>query len=123
MDKRQLQRFKKKLLAMREQLIARIQAAEGESLGTSRREASGDLSGYPIHMADAGCDNYLADADLVIAGNNIEALHELDEALMRIKEGTYGICRNCGQDISPKRLSAVPYTRTCYECASRAEKG
>jgi RNA polymerase-binding transcription factor DksA len=121
MDRPGLSDFKARLLAMRRELVGRLEAAENESLHKSRRDAAGDLSGYPLHMADAGSDNYLSQADLTIAGSAAEALQMLDEALRRIEEGTYGVCRNCGQDIADQRLRALPHARTCYECASRAE--
>ena len=50
------------------------------------------------------------------------ALQEIDEALDRIEEGTYGICETCGEKISQKRLSAKPSARTCLKCAEQMEE-
>jgi DnaK suppressor protein len=49
-------------------------------------------------------------------------LLQIDAALARIDAGEYGICRDCGQDIDPRRLAAVPYALLCTECASRSER-
>jgi DnaK suppressor protein len=49
-------------------------------------------------------------------------LVQIDAALARIEAGEYGICRDCGQDIDPRRLAAVPYALLCTECASRSEQ-
>ncbi len=45
----------------------------------------------------------------------------IDEALIRVEDGTYGVCAECGVEISEKRLEAVPFARLCVECQSREE--
>jgi DnaK suppressor protein len=57
-----------------------------------------------------------------MASTKQEALQEIDEALDRIEEGTYGICETCGEKISQKRLSAKPSARTCLKCAEQMEE-
>lgn len=47
--------------------------------------------------------------------------NQIDEALRRLNEGTYGICEDCGRPISPERLKAVPFARRCVECQRKAE--
>lgn len=49
-------------------------------------------------------------------------LVQIDAALARIEAGEYGICRDCGQEIDPRRLTAVPYALLCTECAARSER-
>jgi RNA polymerase-binding transcription factor len=50
-------------------------------------------------------------------------IQHIDAALQRIEGGEYGICRDCGADIDPRRLAALPYAVLCTECATRREKG
>lgn len=47
--------------------------------------------------------------------------NQIDEALRRLNEGTYGICEDCGRQITPERLKAVPFARRCVECQRKAE--
>ena len=52
-----------------------------------------------------------------------QMLLQIEDALSRIKEGTYGRCSNCGNPIAPQRLEAVPWARFCIDCQEKAEKG
>jgi DnaK suppressor protein len=54
-----------------------------------------------------------------LAGNLRESLTDVEAALVKMENGTFGICENCGQPISPDRLEAKPAARLCMECASR----
>jgi RNA polymerase-binding transcription factor DksA len=55
----------------------------------------------------------------VLANSIQEALADVDRAIQKLDEGTYGRCESCGADISEARLEAMPATRYCIECASR----
>lgn len=79
--------------------------------GTLIRDASEEQPAYSLHIADAGTDNYDRDFALGIASAEQEALYEIDQALNRIREGTYGVCELTGKPIEPERLKAVPWTR------------
>ena len=91
------------------------------SLSKSQRDSSGDLSGYAFHMADAGTDTYEREfvGNLVTAEQKI--LFEIDEALRRIKNLTYGICMKCEKNIRKTRLQIVPYARLCTKCKEKME--
>lgn len=75
------------------------------------REASEEQPAYSLHMADAGTDTYDRDFALSIASSEQEALYEIDQALNRIRSGTYGKCELTGKPIEPERLKAIPWTR------------
>src|SRR5262249_45226392 len=58
------------------------------------------------------------DALGAIENSEIHEIHQIQEALKRISEGTYGICAHCGEDIDPKRLEALPTATRCILCAA-----
>ena len=88
----------------------------------SQKDAAGDISGYTYHMADIATDNYDREFSLDLASLDHNNLYELDDALKRIEEGTYGICQDCKCIISKTRLKAVPQARLCIKCQKKREK-
>lgn len=120
--KRDLSRFKKLLEEFRKRAVGGLTHLEKDSLKLSQRDASGDLSGYSFHMADQATDNFDREFSLDLASNEQQVLNQIDEALRKIDEGTYGICENCSKLISQKRLLAVPYTKLCIKCQEEEEK-
>ena len=75
----------------------------------------------PLHPADMGTDNFDEELDLALLENEQQLLVDIDDALARIKAGTYGRCENCHREIPRERLEAVPYARYCLRCAKRLE--
>ena len=122
LNKKQCEDFKKRILQLKEEIIAEIKHIADDTLKKSQKEASGDISGYTYHMADVATDTYDREFSLGIASNEREILYELDDALKRIEEGTYGICEDCKTMIAKKRLVAVPYARLCVKCQVKKEK-
>ena len=59
---------------------------------------------------------------MLLGGREREKIHSIDEALLRIDEGDYGICEECDEDIPLGRLKAMPFTRHCVKCKSDLEK-
>jgi RNA polymerase-binding protein DksA len=121
MDKRTREKFKKMLLAMREELTGGIVRHSEDTLSSSQRDSSGDLSGYSLHMADMGSDTFQRDLELGLVTREHEMLYKIDEALRMIEEGTYGKCEECGQAIPETRLRAVPFARLCVPCQEKEE--
>ncbi len=122
LDKKDLERFKKILETIRARLAGDLKHLEGDSLNTSQRDASGDLSGYSFHMADMATDNFDREFTLGLASNEQQGLNLIDNALRKIKEGTYGVCEECSKPISQKRLLAVPHAPLCIKCQELEEK-
>jgi RNA polymerase-binding transcription factor DksA len=115
-------RYFKQLIEMREQIRQGLDLHTQETLKRSSKEDSGDLSGYSQHMADAGTDTFDRDFALSLVSSEQELLYEIEEALKRIRNGTYGICEITNLPISADRLAAVPFTRYSLEGQKELEK-
>ena len=114
-----IRKFKALLLAKRNEILGNVTSMESETL---RRERS-DLSNLPIHMADLGTDNSEIENIIGLMSSERKMLSEIDDALGRIEEGTYGICEGNGEPIPKPRLNAIPWARYCVPCATLLEKG
>jgi len=115
-------KYKKLLLDLRDHLIDGVNFLASDNLKRSHRDASGELSGYSLHMADAGTDTFDREFALSLVSNEQEAIYEIGEALKRIEEGTYGLCQMCEKSVRKERLEAVPFARLCVQCQSGIEK-
>jgi len=121
MTKQQLKQFRQALLGERAKFAGELRAIAKEA-SKNPREASGDLSGYTVHMADMSADTYERELSMNIASSEQEVLYQIDEALKRIEEGTYGVCQQCAKPIGLSRLKAVPYTSMCISCQRAKEQ-
>ena len=121
MTKLELDRYKKLLLKKKEEILQAVKHIEQDTLSQSQREASGDLSGYTLHMADIATDSYDREFSLGLASNAQQILYEIDEALKRVKEKSFGDCTLCDKPIPRKRLRAIPYAGLCIACQSKEE--
>jgi RNA polymerase-binding protein DksA len=77
----------------------------------------------PSDMADVGTDAFEQELTLDLLGNEKKVLEQIDAALKRIEDGSYGRCEECGRNISKARLAAIPYAALCVRCAAKAENG
>jgi len=118
-SKKELKEFREILLAKRSELAGDIESVETEAL---RGDGSGSLSHLPQHMADQGTDTFDQALALDIAATQRTLLREIDAALARIDEGTYGICERLGIAIDPERLRNTPWVRFSIEAAKRLER-
>jgi DnaK suppressor protein len=112
----------KDLQKLRTQVKESLEFHTEETLNRSAKEDSGDLSGYGQHQADAGTDNYDRDFTLSLVSDEQELLFEIEEAIKRIHQGTYGICEVTGKPIAKERLNAVPFARYSLEGQIEYEK-
>lgn len=122
LKKNDLDHFRKLLQVTRKKIVGDLNHLEKDSLNLSQRDASGDLSGYSLHMADMATDNFDREFNLGLASSEQQILNQIDEALRKMDEGKYGVCETCSKPISQKRLLAVPYARFCIKCQSEEEK-
>lgn len=113
--------FKKLLLTLRGRLVGKVDSMQDEALKRSRQDASGDLSNVPIHMADVGTDNYERDLMIELIENGEEGLRNIDTALEKMDDGSYGVCEICSKKINKERLKAVPYAKLCIDCQREEE--
>jgi RNA polymerase-binding protein DksA len=119
----EIERFEQMLLEKRREIVGDVNEMQDEALRKSRLDASGDLSSMPIHMADIGTDNYEQEFALELMDSERKLLREIDDALERIQQGTYGICEGTGKPIPKARLRAQPWARYRVEYARMLEEG
>jgi DnaK suppressor protein len=117
LSKEEIESYRRQLLALKKRLGGDLTELEQEALRPAGGEAAGNLSDVPVHPADLGTDNYEEELALELMENEEQILEEIDDALERIEQGTFGRCEECGQEIAKERLDAVPYTRYCTQHA------
>jgi len=86
------------------------------------KDAREEQPAFSLHMADAGTDSFDRDLGLSRISSEQDAVYEIDEALQRIRRGTYGICELTGEPIEHERLAAIPWTRFCAEAEKQLER-
>jgi RNA polymerase-binding protein DksA len=121
MASKDLKKYKILLLKEREKIGGGLNHIAQDTLKTSQKDASGDLSGYSFHMADQASDNYEVEFSLGRASEEQDLLYSIDEAIKRVQDGTYGSCSLCGKQIPKKRLTAIPHAELCIICQSKNE--
>jgi len=120
--KKELNEFKKIILKRKEEIDDEIKHISDDTLKKSQKDASGDISGYTYHMADVATDNYDREFSLGLASNDRKSLYELNDALKKVEDGTFGICEDCQRLITKIRLKAVPQARLCVKCQEKRDK-
>lgn len=115
-------KYYKLLIDLRGHVSDEINLHTADTLKHSSREDSGDLSSYGNHQADAGTDTFDRDFALSLVSSEQDALNEIEEAIVRIKDGTYGVCEVTGKAIPAARLTAVPFARYSVEGQVEHEK-
>jgi len=120
LTKRDLGMFRRMLLEKRREIVGDMSGIEAEALKTDRDESKGDISDHP---ADAGTDNFEQEFSLGLLESERVILGEIDEALGRLDEGTYGVCLGTGKPIGKPRLKARPWAKYCIDYARMIEKG
>lgn len=122
LDREEIEKYKKMLLKKKEEMLKEIRGVQKDSLNTSQRDASGDLSAYSFHMADVATDSFDREFSLGIATNvQQKILYAIEEALKRIEDKTFGTCLECEKAIAKQRLMAMPWVSLCVECQSKED--
>lgn len=115
-------RYYKLLLELREHVVSGLDMHTRDTLKRSAKEDSGDLSAYSQHMADAGTETFDRDFALSLVSSEQDALYEIEDAIRRIKKGTYGVCEITGKPIKKERLLAVPFAKYSVEGQAEFER-
>ncbi len=115
-----MEKQKQYLLELRDHLVDAMAGVAQDNL-RSRAEGS-EASALGMHQADAGSDAYDRDFALNLLSQEQDALYEIDEALKRIQDGTYGVCEMSGEPIPEARLEAIPFARLTVDCQEKLEK-
>ena len=106
------------LLQKRDELHGDVASLETDVRGPS----GGNLSNLPLHMTDVGSDNYEQEFTLGLVESERRLLREIEEALLRIQDGYYGVCLETGVPINRARLDAKPWAKYCIEVAREKER-
>lgn len=120
MNAKDLERYENLLLEKRKLLMHELGYFGDKTLNANVRDVAGSHP-YSEHPADQGTEMMEQEQAYSLATREGRFLFHIDEALNRVKDGTYGICAECQEPINPKRLEAVPHARMCIECKSREE--
>jgi RNA polymerase-binding protein DksA len=113
-------RFRTMLEDERGRVVAAIDNLHNEHPGSISDE-TGEDAVYDNHLADTATETYDRELDYSLEENSEHVLTEIDAALKRIDDGTYGQCTNCGTQIPEERLEARPYATLCIECQRHRE--
>ncbi|MEO8482516.1 MAG: TraR/DksA family transcriptional regulator [Acidobacteriota bacterium] len=109
--------------ALREKLKAELLRKRGEilaaSTGTRPLPESADVNSRQGDLADQASGNNEVHIALKLKQTDAKILQAIEEALVRIEKGVYGICRDCGDPIAAARLEAIPWTRVCITCKQK----
>jgi DnaK suppressor protein len=108
-------RFREALLEERRRVEAAIENLHADHPGTISDE-TGEDAVYDNHLADTATETYDRELDYTLEENSEHVLAEIEAALKRIEEDTYGVCSNCGKPIPEERLEALPWATLCIGC-------
>ncbi len=122
LSRAEIEKFRRMLIKKRWGLLADVFAMEGEVRGTNRRGQGLNLPGALARHTRSPAEAYQQDVKLSLLKNERALLQEVDDALLRIEEGTYGICLGTGRPIRRARLTARPWAMYCIEYARMGEK-
>lgn len=117
LKKTEVAKFKKRLEEMRVQLTRLLQGS------TAEVKTPDDATGYSQHQADQGTDDFDRTISLEVTTKEYELLRQIERALEKIEENTYGICDISGEEIPMARLEAVPYANMTVKSQDQLEKG
>jgi DnaK suppressor protein len=117
LKKSEVAHFKKRLEELRKEVLRTLEGTKKEV--TSPDEAKG----YSQHSADEGTDDFVRNINLEVTSKEFSILRQIDRALEKIEEGTYGTCDLSGEAIPLKRLEAVPYATMTVKVQEKFEKG
>jgi RNA polymerase-binding protein DksA len=116
-----VEHFRRRLLQDRERVQEALKFLHDENPGSMEDETQEIPSDN--HPGDVATITLDREIDYTLEENEERVLAAIDGALKRIDEGTFGLCRSCGQQIAIERLEALPYTTQCIDCKRREERG
>lgn len=117
LKKNEIAHFKTRLLEMRAQITRMLEGAKKEVT------APDESKGYSQHSADEGTDDFVKNVNLEVTSKEFSILKQIDRALEKIEENTYGICDISGEEIPVRRLEAIPYASMTVQSQEKLEKG
>lgn len=118
LKKADLEHFRELLLEKRREILGDVGSMENEAF-----KSGSNLSNMPIHMADVGTDNFEQEFTLGLIESERQILREIQEALGRVEDGSFGLCVATGKPIGRMRLEAVPWAKYTIEYSRALEQG
>jgi DnaK suppressor protein len=119
--KAELAEFRARLEAERGELQAQFTDIEETTFGSNQSELSGEVA-FDEEYADAGSATFERERDLSITNNIKDLLGKIDKALVRLDDGTFGTCTQCGNPIEKARIKALPYASLCMKDKTAEER-
>jgi DnaK suppressor protein len=113
----ELVQFKKRLFELRSEISRTLQGA------TKEVTEPDESKGYSQHQADEGTDDFVKNINLEVSNKEQTLLRQIDRALEKIDDGTYGVCDLTGEEIPLNRLEAIPYATMTVKAQEQFEKG
>jgi DnaK suppressor protein len=121
LNKDELKYFEKLLNEKKETLLQEQSYLEDNALRLNSKDGAGDLSSHAYHLADHATETQDREQAFHLASREGKFLYYIEEALDRVRAGTFGICKKCGTLIPKARLEAVPTAKMCINCKSQQE--
>jgi RNA polymerase-binding protein DksA len=122
MTKPELKFFENLLNEKKETLIQELGYLEDNTMRLSSKEGAGDLSSHAYHLADHATETQDREQAFHMASREGKYLFYIEEALDRVRNGTFGVCKKCGKLIPKARLEAVPTAKMCIDCKTKQER-
>ena len=119
--KRELTEVRKHLEEEREQLQRQMADIEQSTFADPQSELSGEVS-FDEEYADSGTFTFERERDLSLSNNIRDLIDKIDRALVRMDEGSYGLCERCGRPIEKARIRALPYATLCIKDKQAEER-
>ena len=112
--------LRERLLQERQRLEAEIRELDAD-LSESLKDSSAE-SPYDQHMAETATVTLDREIDLTLEGNALASVAQINRALGKLENGTYGVCDGCGKMIGEERLKVAPFATLCIDCKRRQER-
>jgi RNA polymerase-binding protein DksA len=120
-DKGDLEEIRKRLESERAELEERIAEIEANVFEKTQSDLTGE-AGFDEDFADAGTATFDREREFSIQNNIRDLVGQINRAIARIDDGTYGTCERCGRPIDAPRLKALPHALLCMDCKRREER-
>ena len=118
------ERFRELLVEKRQAVVEALDYLHKENPGSLEDETGELVSGSADqHMADTATETVEREIGNTLEASDGRLLAAIDSALARIENGTFGTCVNCGAQIAPERLEAMPWATLCIDCKRKEERG
>ena len=117
LKKSEIEKYKQRLFELKGQLTNNVRTISEDV------KSNEDSKGYSQHQADEGTDDFVQNISIEISSRESVILKQVDRALEKIEDGTYGLCDLTEKEIPVKRLDAVPYATMTVDAQDKLEKG